>query len=131
MSNYFSQAVNPDTGKVEQAEWLDDYFGRHQYGVRFLSTGKIFRESEIKQPRPTLPGSDVATFEWIKQRWGGFGYLVLGRNENFQLNFCNEQLILHAESDDRDSPVWEIMLFDKPTQSQVAQAERMFGVELS
>ena len=35
MSSYSRQTKHPKTGKWEKAEWLDDYFGRHHYGVRF------------------------------------------------------------------------------------------------
>lgn len=35
MSNYKQLTKNPRTGEFEEAEWLDDYFGRHHYGVRF------------------------------------------------------------------------------------------------
>jgi len=40
--------INPDTGKVEKAEWIDDHFGMHMYGIRFKS-GEVFREEDIKQ----------------------------------------------------------------------------------
>lgn len=45
MSNYIALAKHPETGVVEHAEWLDDYFGKHQYGVRF-SDGKVFRSQQ-------------------------------------------------------------------------------------
>jgi hypothetical protein len=35
MSNYLQTTKNPLTGKWEVARWIDDYFGRHQYGVEF------------------------------------------------------------------------------------------------
>lgn len=35
MSSYTRMTKNPKSGEFEQAEWLDDYFGSHQYGVRF------------------------------------------------------------------------------------------------
>lgn len=31
--------MHPRTGKWEEAEWIDDYFGRHRYGIRFPSDG--------------------------------------------------------------------------------------------
>lgn len=46
MSNYIEPTPHPDTGKVEDAEWLDNYFGRHRYGVRFAD-GKIYRAGEV------------------------------------------------------------------------------------
>lgn len=35
MSNYEATAVNPSTGKREKADFMDNYFGRHRYGIRF------------------------------------------------------------------------------------------------
>ena len=46
MSSYLKSTQHPETGKVEHAEWLDDYFGQHNYGVRFPSDGKVFRADE-------------------------------------------------------------------------------------
>lgn len=46
MSSYIATTVNPDTNSVEEAEWLDDYFGQHNYGVRFPSTGIVYRADE-------------------------------------------------------------------------------------
>ena len=37
MSSYRRQTKNPKTGNWEEAFWVDDYFGRHQYGVLFPS----------------------------------------------------------------------------------------------
>jgi len=37
---------NPMTGEFEDAVWLDDYFGRHRYGVSFPSTDRIYRQSD-------------------------------------------------------------------------------------
>ena len=47
MSSYQKQTVHPETKQIEKAEWLDDYFGNHNYGVRFPSDGKIFRADEF------------------------------------------------------------------------------------
>jgi hypothetical protein len=41
MSNFIRRTKNPDTGQFEDAEWLDDYFGRHRYGVRFPGGGVV------------------------------------------------------------------------------------------
>lgn len=35
MSNYERLTKNPDTGEFETAQWMDDYFGPHRYGVKF------------------------------------------------------------------------------------------------
>lgn len=41
MSSYLKTTKNPETGKFEIAAWLDDYFGRHRYGVK-LSNGSVY-----------------------------------------------------------------------------------------
>ena len=35
MSNFRSKAFNPVSKKIEDAEYCDDYYGRHRYGIRF------------------------------------------------------------------------------------------------
>lgn len=47
MSSYRKTTVHPETKQVENAEWLDDYFGHYNYGVRFPSDGKVFRADEF------------------------------------------------------------------------------------
>jgi hypothetical protein len=37
------------------ADWIDDHFGRNQYGVRFPSDGIIFPEREVS----------AAAIEWL------------------------------------------------------------------
>ncbi len=46
MSNFKALLVNPETGKREEAEFLDNYFGRNKYGIKFKD-GKIYKEDEI------------------------------------------------------------------------------------
>lgn len=46
MSNYQQVTRHPETGEMLLADWLDDHFGSHRYGVRFPD-GKIFRATEI------------------------------------------------------------------------------------
>lgn len=48
MSSYTKATVNPDTHEIEQAEWLDNYFGQHNYGVRFPSTGVIYKADDFE-----------------------------------------------------------------------------------
>jgi hypothetical protein len=47
MSNFYRQTKNPKTGQIEQAEWLDDYFGSRKYGVRFPD-GMVYRPEEVE-----------------------------------------------------------------------------------
>ena len=48
MSNFRTKAIHPITGKEEMADYLDDYFGNHKYGVKFVGEDKVYREEEIK-----------------------------------------------------------------------------------
>lgn len=48
MSSYQRKTQHPETLHFERAEWLDDYFGQHNYGVRFPSDGKVFRADEFE-----------------------------------------------------------------------------------
>ena len=49
MSNFYGAAIHPKTGEVQNVIWLDNYFGRHIYGVKFPD-GSIFHENEIEVP---------------------------------------------------------------------------------
>lgn len=49
MSSYRRDTIHPETGKVESAMWIDDYFGRHRYGVQFPD-GKVFKPEETEFP---------------------------------------------------------------------------------
>ena len=60
MSNYFKQTMNPKTGQLELAEWLDDHFGSYIYGVRFPS-GEIFYEHEVTTYESTLDNERTET----------------------------------------------------------------------
>jgi hypothetical protein len=48
MSSYLRKTQHPTSLHFEDAEWLDDYFGQHNYGVRFPSDGKVFRADEFE-----------------------------------------------------------------------------------
>lgn len=50
MSNYSKAAYHPEEKVVRAAIWLDDHFGRHQYGVRFDPGGKVYRPREVEIP---------------------------------------------------------------------------------
>jgi hypothetical protein len=55
MSNFNSLTRHPVTGIFEIADWLDDHFGKHRYGVKFPSDGLIFPEEEVS----------AAAMEWM------------------------------------------------------------------
>lgn len=46
MSNYRAEALNPKTNRVENADWLDNYFGHRVYAVRF-DDGCVYRSWEV------------------------------------------------------------------------------------
>jgi hypothetical protein len=46
MSSYRAEARHPITGKIEQADYLDDYFGPREYGVRF-DDGRIYTQDYL------------------------------------------------------------------------------------
>ena len=66
----------------------------------------------------------IATEEWIKERWGGFTYLDISRNEDFSLQFVERRLWLHFE---QGRSVGCLLLLYEPTQADVLAAEIMFG----
>jgi hypothetical protein len=53
MSNYSAPTRHPVTGAIEMADWLDDHDGKHRYGVRFPSDGKIYGGHECVEVRMT------------------------------------------------------------------------------
>lgn len=49
MSNYKKLTRHPKTGEWVEADWLDDYFGPHHYGVKFPDgTVEDLREVELE-----------------------------------------------------------------------------------
>lgn len=56
MSNFQQWTRHPETGEVVLADWLDDYFGRHIYGVRFPGSDKVFRTTECYPQTPVDHG---------------------------------------------------------------------------
>jgi hypothetical protein len=48
MSNYVRRTKHPVTEEFEDAHWIDDYFGKHKYGVSFPSDDKIYRRDEYE-----------------------------------------------------------------------------------
>lgn len=39
MSTFVDKAINPKTEKVQSAIFIDDFYGRHRYGVTFKKDG--------------------------------------------------------------------------------------------
>lgn len=49
MSSYFDKAYHPQTGKLQDAFFLDNYFGHRRYGVKFAD-GSVWRSEEVRVP---------------------------------------------------------------------------------
>jgi len=47
MSTFSQQTKHPVTGEWHEATWMDDFYGRHRYGVRFPS-GETFNPDKIQ-----------------------------------------------------------------------------------
>jgi hypothetical protein len=54
MSNYFRETKHPETGYWEKAEWLDDFYGSHHYGVRFPN-GAVYDPEKIEMETRDTP----------------------------------------------------------------------------
>ena len=52
MSSYYDVGLNPRTGKLEKAMWIDDCFGPREYGVQFGENTAPYRASEITRANP-------------------------------------------------------------------------------
>jgi len=61
MSNFRQLTIHPRTGNVETADWLDDHYGRHLYGVKFAD-GLIVPETDIEPLWP--PFNDGKRFQY-------------------------------------------------------------------
>ena len=74
MSNYRAPAFHPVTGKVEEADWLDNHFGHRIYGVRFndgtlchtYEVGLEAAAKMIERQRKAL--RDIAYYPWIGEK---------------------------------------------------------------
>lgn len=42
MSNFSALTFHPVTNIIEMANWMDDYWGKHHYGVHFSSDGVTY-----------------------------------------------------------------------------------------
>jgi len=69
MSNYLGKAKNPNTGNLEDCVFLDDFYGKRKYAVRFKD-GTTYRESEVEglpmnehKPEPWEEEFDEEVFE--------------------------------------------------------------------
>lgn len=47
MSTYSKQTKHPATDEWHEATWIDDFYGKHCYGVKFPN-GEVFNPENIK-----------------------------------------------------------------------------------
>lgn len=50
MSNFTQAAYHPKEMVVRAAAFLDDYFGRHEYGVAFVGDPHVYKSDEVTIP---------------------------------------------------------------------------------
>lgn len=51
MSDFYQASYDPETDTVRKAHWMDDYFGRHRYGVRFEDRpDTVYHPDEVNIP---------------------------------------------------------------------------------
>jgi hypothetical protein len=108
MSNYRAPAFNPETGRIEEADWLDNHFGDHAYGVSF--GGKVYHAHEVSwdavgaeierlRARPS-PSEDVARLEAeVAAKDRTIAQLELIYNKRREWGEAQQKRALAAESD--------------------------------
>jgi hypothetical protein len=69
MSNYSSPTRHPVTGAIEMADWLDDHDGKHRYGVRFPSDGKIYGGHECVEVKPREMMDEIERLRAALHEW--------------------------------------------------------------
>ena len=47
MSNFKDKTIHPETGEIQEAWFLDDYFGKHKYGIRFVGETRVFPIDQV------------------------------------------------------------------------------------
>lgn len=48
MSHFIALTKHPKTKKWKKAYWMDNWFGAHQYGVKFENEDEIFDPSKVE-----------------------------------------------------------------------------------
>ena len=55
MSSFYGRAVHPKTGETEDAVFIDNHFGPHNYGVKFRD-GSTWPDSQVREAVETMEG---------------------------------------------------------------------------
>jgi hypothetical protein len=50
MSNFTRVSWHPVERVARAADWIDDHFGRHRYGVRFHGDDHVYKPEEVEIP---------------------------------------------------------------------------------
>jgi len=69
MSDYNTYGKHPETGAIERVRFLDDYYGRRRYGVRFPN-GDIFPSTKILTGDPLIEELLAKQKELLARREG-------------------------------------------------------------
>mgnify|MGYP003404001845 CR=1 FL=1 len=72
MSTYSKLTKNPKTGEFEYATWMDDYFGRHHYGVKFPD-GEVIDPEKVELETMDMPNNPSSNEDWEKNFTSEFG----------------------------------------------------------
>lgn len=76
MSTYITRVKNPETGEFTDALMIDDYYGRHHYGLQFAKTAQVLDvenldfELEFDEEAPRTPFSKFHFFRSDKENYG-------------------------------------------------------------
>jgi len=60
MSNFYALTKRSHSKETEVAEWLDDYYGPHRFGVRFPD-GKVYRSESCRFVEHCEPDGKTCT----------------------------------------------------------------------
>ena len=63
MSTYLKQTKHPITGEWHEATWIDDFYGRHRYGVQFPDGGTYNPEKTKLETRDDETVSNTEKIE--------------------------------------------------------------------
>lgn len=75
MSNYSAPTRHPFTGDIKMADWLDDSFGHHVYGVRFHGEQEIYIGTDcveigLNEMMAEIERLRAALFQIAHQKYG-------------------------------------------------------------
>lgn len=68
MSNYRATAIHPVTGENTIADFLDNYFGHHRYGVQFAGEEKVYPIDDVEVPTD-MGVVEIDSFSLFQKMW--------------------------------------------------------------